>query len=483
MLRIYNTLTHKKEEFKPLNYPYVNMYTCGVTVYDDCHIGHGRSLYIFETVRRYLKFRGYKVKLVRNITDVDDKIINKAKELSHKENISLKDAFDRVRSRYIKSYYEDLNNLGIATADIEPLATDNIPMMVSFIEKLIKKGFAYRKRGNVYFRIRKFKDYGKLSGRKIDDLFSGVRIESDPLKEDALDFALWKERKGDEPSWNSPFGEGRPGWHIECSVMANRFLGETLDIHGGGKDLIFPHHENEIAQSEALLEKPFSLYWMHHGLLTIEGRKMSKSLGNFITLKEAVTKYSAEVIKIAYLSAHYRSPLDFSEEKVKESTRVKERLGIFIKQLESRTETQIEFDCKNLPHKFSYKEFDDLYTKFVEAMDDDFNTPLGFSVVFDIVKVVNENLNKPKQFFLEAQNLLGIILDIFSLEQVTHYPVAEDLDSSLLSEEEINNKIALRASLRKQGKFKEADAIRSELLSKGIILEDQPTGKTIWYRR
>ena len=265
--------------------------------------------------------------------------------------------------------------------------------------------------------------------------------------------------------------------------MANRFLGETLDIHGGGKDLIFPHHENEIAQSEALLEKPFSLYWMHHGLLTIGGRKMSKSLGNFITLKEAVAKHSAEVIKIAYLSTHYRSPLDFSEEKLKECKRVKERIGVFIKQLESRTETQIGSNCENIPRRFSYKEFDGLYAKFIEAMDDDFNTSLGFSVVFDIVKVINENLDKTKQFFLEAQNLLKIILCIFSIEKLACYPTVEDINLSLPSDEEINNKIALRASLRKQGKFKEADAIRSELLSKGIVLEDQPTGKTIWYRK
>ncbi len=477
MIKIYNTLTEKKEPFNPLNHPYVNMYTCGVTVYDDCHIGHGRSLYIFETIRKYLAFRGYKVKFVRNITDVDDKIINKARELSSKDRISLEEAFHKVRAHYINNYYEDLKKLGITKADVEPLATDNIPQIISFIEGLVKKNFAYQKSNNVYFRIRRFKDYGKLSKRNIDDLFSGVRIEPSPLKEDVLDFALWKGRKNDEPFWGSPFGDGRPGWHIECSVMASRYLGSTLDIHGGGEDLIFPHHENEIAQSEALFEKPFSLYWMHHGLLTIDGRKMSKSLGNFVTLREAINNYSSEVLKIIYLSASYRSPLDFSKEKVKEAERIKERIEVFIKQLNSHT----HLSGNDRRNNFSYKVFSGLYTKFVNAMDDDFNMRGGFSVIFDIIRVVNENLSKNKEFFLEAKALLCLILEIFSLESMMSIDTAKF--SSVLSEGEITERITRRTHLRKEGKFKEADTIRNELLAQGIILEDLPNGQTIWYRR
>lgn len=304
MLKVYNTLTKRKVEFKPQKFQEVKMYSCGVTVYDHCHIGHGRSLFTFEVIRRYLRYKGFGVKFVRNITDVDDKIINKARQFSKEKKISICEAFNEVKQTYIDSYYEDLKSLNIPPADVEPLATENIPQMSEFIRNLIDKGFAYEREGSVYFSIRKFAHYGKLSGRKIDDLFSAVRIEPNISKKDPLDFVLWKRKKEDEPSWNSSFGEGRPGWHIECSSMALEFLGETLDIHGGGGDLIFPHHENEIAQSESLTGKPFSLYWLHHGLITIEREKMAKSLGNFVILKEILKNYHPESLKLFYLSGH-----------------------------------------------------------------------------------------------------------------------------------------------------------------------------------
>ena len=484
MLRIYNTLTDSKEEFIPLNPPYVNMYTCGVTVYDDCHIGHGRSLYVFDTIRRFLLYKGYKVKFVRNITDVDDKIIKKAEAWSRESNLLLGEAFNRVRNRYIKSYYDDLNALGISKADVEPLATENIPQMIDFIENLIKKGFAYERAGSVYFSVRKFDSYGKLSKRDIDDLFSGVRIEPDPLKADPLDFALWKAKKGSEPSWDSPFGEGRPGWHIECSVMANRFLGETIDIHGGGKDLIFPHHENEIAQSEALSGKQFARFWIHHGLLTIEGQKMSKSLGNFITLKDALREYSPSVLKIIYLSNHYRSPLDFSQKSVYEARRVKERIVTFIKQLDSRSKEKFISDYRNINEKtFSYREIKELYNKFIGFMDDDFNMPGGFSVLFDAIRFVNDNLEAGEIFFYEMKIFVYFILSLFSLDDMLSGDSAGRDGSAVLDEHFIEEEIARRAEFRKKRKFKEADGIRKSLGEKGIVLEDQPDGKTIWYRK
>ncbi len=293
MLKINNTLTRQKDEFKPQAYPQVTMYTCGVTVYDDCHIGHARSLYIFDVMRRYLKYKGYDVKFVRNITDIDDKIINRANEL--------KVNWQELVKKYIDRYYEDLNALGIEKADFEPRATENIPDMIKYIQKLIEKDFNYTSGGDVYFNVRKFNEYGKLSGQKIEEMEAGTRISPTELKKDHLDFALWKASKEGEPFWESPWGKGRPGWHIECSVMSQKFLKtDTLDIHAGGRDRIFPHHENEIAQSEAFTGKPSAKYWLHHGLLTINAPKMSKSLGNFVTIKDFMEKFQKEEIPDSY---------------------------------------------------------------------------------------------------------------------------------------------------------------------------------------
>ncbi|MBU1871219.1 MAG: cysteine--tRNA ligase, partial [Candidatus Omnitrophica bacterium] len=329
-MQIYNTLTRNKEELKSRQ---VKMYTCGVTVYDDCHIGHARSLYIFEVIRRYLEYRGVEVKFVRNITDIDDKIINRARELG----IGWKELVDK----YIKSYYEDLGllgiRLGLSDGKEEPRATKNIPDMIKYIEDLIAKGYAYATDSGVYFSVRKFKDYGKLSGQSIDQMLTGVRKEADETKEDPLDFALWKLSKPDEPSWDSPWGKGRPGWHIECSVMSQKFLDtDTLDIHAGGRDLIFPHHENEIAQSETRTGKPFAKAWIHHGLLTINGQKMAKSLGNFVTIKDFIDKYhDADILKLFFLSAHYSNHIDYNEDKIEESKKQKKSFNKFFHEANS----------------------------------------------------------------------------------------------------------------------------------------------------
>ena len=362
------------------------MYTCGVTVYDDCHIGHGRSIYIFEVIRRYLKYNGFKVKLVRNITDVDDKIIDKARQRSKEKNIPLKDAFNQVRKAYIDSYRKDLKLLNIPGADKEPLATENISEMIEYIKGLINKEFAYEAEGAVYFRVRKSKDYGKLSGKKIDDLLESVRIDSDPLKKDPLDFALWKKAKDDEPFWDSPWGKGRPGWHIECSVMSQKYLKtDTLDIHGGGRDLVFPHHENEIAQSEALTGKTFAKYWIHHGLLTINKQKMAKSLGNFITIKDFIDKYKDnDFLKLFFLSAHYSQPIDFSEEKIEEVKKQKKTFYSFFDRVDMHMSLKDSKAEPLMPEK-NKRKIDSLCANFETAMDDDFNTPRALASLFELV--------------------------------------------------------------------------------------------------
>jgi len=471
MLKIHNTLTKQKEEFRPQKPPEVKMYTCGVTVYDDCHIGHGRSLYIFEVMKRYLEFRGYKVEFIRNITDVDDKIINKAGEWSKKENIPLKDAFDKVRKTYIDSYHQDLKLLDIPRAKKEPLATENIKEMQAYIQKLIEKGFAYEAQGNVYFSVRKFTSYGKLSGKKIDDLFSSVRIEPDPLKKDPLDFALWKKAKPDEPYWQSPWGKGRPGWHIECSVMSQKFLrADTLDIHGGGRDLVFPHHENECAQSQSLTGKTFANYWIHHGLLTINGQKMAKSLGNFITIKDVLAKFPANIMKIFYLGAHYSSPMDFSWERIEEAKKAYERIDILMGKLENIKAAKKTDE--SIGQIAQFKE------KFIEAMDDDFNMPKGLAVLFDLINHCNKLLEEGKAKKEElacAKKLIDDIAKVFCFG-------LREVKLTDISEKEIEEKIKLRLQYRKEKKFKEADKIRKDLEEKGIILEDTKEG-TEWRKK
>ncbi|MDP8213007.1 MAG: cysteine--tRNA ligase [Candidatus Zapsychrus exili] len=457
-MKINNSLTKTKEELKPIVDKTINMYSCGVTVYDKCHIGHARSLYIFDVIRKYLKYRGYKVNFIRNITDVDDKIINKAKE-SNK-------TFEEVVEENISLYRKDVENLGIDFADIEPRATENIDGMIKYVEGLIEKGYAYESDGDVYFSVRQFKDYGKLSGQSIEKMQEAVRIDKDLKKKDPLDFVLWKAAKEDEPSWKSPWGDGRPGWHIECSVMSMKYLGcETLDIHAGGRDLIFPHHENEIAQSEALTGKPFANYWIHHGLLTIDGQKMAKSLGNFITVEDALIKYKADYLKLLFLSSHYASSVDFSDDKMIEMKKVYEKISILLDKLKAVKYSS----CDTSEYAKQRLE------EFEESMDDDFNTPKAMSVLFDVIHQCNKELEKESEESLCClKKLIETILDVFGLKSFKRSD--EEVVSKEL-EELLNDRI----EARKNKDFKRSDEIRDELKKQGIIVEDGKGGQT-WRR-
>ncbi len=458
-IQIHNSLTRVKEEFLPISPPQVNIYSCGVTVYDTCHIGHARSLYIFDVIRRYLKYRGFKVNFVRNITDIDDKIINRANEL--------KVDWKELVEKYIQRYNKDLSALGIDKADYEPRATESILEMVRYIEALIEKGFAYESGGDVYFNVRKFPAYGKLSGQSIDRMESGSRIEPSEHKKDPLDFALWKASKPNEPSWDSPWGKGRPGWHIECSVMSQKFLKtDTLDIHAGGRDLIFPHHENEIAQGEALTGKPFAKYWIHHGLLTINGQKMSKSLGNFVTIKDFLGKYgNADLLKLFFLSAHYSHPIDYNEAKIGEAKASLERIAILRQKFAERV----------VKPQVVPQEIEEIKARFVEAMDDDFNTPRALATIFDLVGLANKRIAdtdfcvSSKALIEELLNILGISLKFSG-------------SSGQISDSEIKAKIQERNVARKQKNYALSDAIRKELEEKGVILEDEK-GNTTWRRK
>jgi cysteinyl-tRNA synthetase len=457
---INNSLTRKKEEFIPLNPPKVNIYTCGVTVYDESHIGHARSLYIFDLIRRYLAYRGFKVNFVRNITDIDDKIINRAKEL--------KMDWKELVEKYIGSYYEDLKALGIEKGDFEPRATENIPEMIEYIQGLIAKGYAYPTDTGVYFGVRKFSEYGKLSGQSIDQMQNGVRKGSDETKEEALDFALWKKAKPDEPFWPSPWGQGRPGWHIECSVMSQKFLkAKTLDIHAGGRDLIFPHHENEIAQAEAFTGVPFAKYWIHHGLLTINAQKMSKSLGNFVTIRDFMNKYkNADFLKLFFLSAHYAHPIDYTEEKIREAKEALERITIF---LDKAAKMRLSKQCVEAAAITEIKE------KFTTAMDDDFNTPRALACVFDLVNLANKNIEDPV-FTVQAKNTIVELLGILGVS------LDRKEDSGAISDMQVAAKIKEREDARKNKDYALSDKIRKELEAQGIILEDAKDG-TSWRRK
>ncbi|MCU0650762.1 MAG: cysteine--tRNA ligase [Candidatus Omnitrophica bacterium] len=467
---LYNSLTRKNEELYPQSPPKLCIYSCGVTVYDDCHIGHARSLYIFEVIRRYLKYRAYDVRFVRNITDIDDKIINRANEL--------KLDWKELVNKYIARYYEDMEALGIPKADVEPRATENIEDMVAYIDKLVDKGFAYATQTGVYFNVRKFPGYGKLSGQSIESMLTGVRKEADENKLDPLDFALWKSSKPGEPSWPSPWGRGRPGWHIECSVMSAKYLQTgTLDIHAGGRDLIFPHHENEIAQAEALTGKPFATHWIHHGLLTINGQKMSKSLGNFITIKDALKKYHPDVLKIFFLQAHYSSPIDFSDKKMEEASQAYERILTLRQRLLEKCGQAPETGSK--PYKvddfiLSFKE------QFTGFMDGDFNTPRGLSMLFEMVTACNKILDDPDSQadsarLESAAVLLKEMSFIFGLSFLPR-------GSSGSPDSEVLEMIESRKRYKAQKKFAEADRIRKDLEEKGIIIEDTKDG-TKWRRK
>ena len=463
MLKINNTLSKQKEEFVPFVPPTVKMYTCGVTVYDSCHIGHARSLYIFDVMRRYLKYRGYDVKFVRNITDVDDKIINRANEL--------KIDWKTLVEKYIASYYEDLNALGVGKADFEPRATENIPDMIQYIEVLIQKGCAYAAGGDVYFDVRKFAEYGKLSRQNIEEMETGVRIEPTSLKKDPLDFALWKASKEGEPYWDSPWGKGRPGWHIECSVMSQKFLEtETLDIHAGGRDLIFPHHENEVAQGQSYTGKPFAKYWIHHGLLTINGQKMSKSSGNFITIRDFMLKYkNADLLKLFFLSAHYSHPIDYTDKKIEEAKVALERIIICL--------DKIKIDpCYNSHEHKKNEMVEHIRNKFTEVMDDDFNTPQALACLFELVTLLNKNINDGGLICQAGMAIKDMLLLLGVSPEIKQRVEA-------FSDMRISELISERNKARLEKDFTLSDKIRKELEEEGIILEDTKDGKSTWRRK
>jgi cysteinyl-tRNA synthetase len=454
-MKVYNTLSGQKEEFLPQG-DEVKMYVCGVTPYADCHIGHAMSYIVFDVITRYLKFRGYKVKYVQNITDVDDKIIDRANKLG----ISASE----LAGKLTDSYFEDMDALNIARADIYPRATEEIPKIIEVIQGLIDKGYAYPAQGSVYFRVNSVSDYGKLSHRSLESMMATESAVGSDDKESPMDFVLWKAAKPGEPSWESPWGQGRPGWHIECSTMSLKYLSDTLDIHGGGQDLIFPHHENEIAQSESFTGvKPFVKYWLHNGLLQLGEDKMSKSLGNLITIKEALEKYSADAVRIFVLGSHYRSPLTYSEEALEAAERGADRLRQVAQSEGGGGKVGGGVDTE--PHR----------QRFIEAMDDDFNTPQALATLFDLARDINRAsdegyaITSGQQVLLELASVLGLALKPWEGTPLNAEPFIQLL-------------ISTRDRLRQAEQWQLADEIRSKLGELGIALEDTPKG-TVWRRK
>ena len=463
-MKIFNTLTRRKEEFVPLEEGKVKMYVCGPTVYNLIHIGNARPMIIFDTVRRYMEYKGYEVNYVSNFTDVDDKIIKKAIE----EGVSA----EEISTRYIKECKKDMADMNVKPATTAPQATQEIQGMIDMIQTLIDKGYAYPAAdGTVYFRVKKFKEYGKLSHKNLDDLQSGFRslkVSGEDQKEDPLDFVLWKPKKEGEPSWPSPWCDGRPGWHIECSVMSKKYLGEEIDIHAGGEDLIFPHHENEIAQSEAANDKTFANYWMHNGFLNIDNKKMSKSLGNFFTVREIGEKYDLQVLRFFMLSAHYRSPINFSAELMEASKNGLERIITCAERLKELL-NKVSGDALTEAEQENKKNVDELVAKFETAMDDDFNTADAVSAIFELVKLANSTANE-ESTRAYAELLAGTIEKLSDVLGIITERKAEVLDS------EVEELIAARQQARKEKNFALADEIRQKLLDMGIVLEDTREG-------
>jgi cysteinyl-tRNA synthetase len=503
-IRVYNTMTGKKEEFIPLQEKKVGMYVCGVTVYDLCHIGHARSAIVFDSIYRYFRYRGYDVTFVRNFTDIDDKIIKKANE----EGVDCK----TIAEKYIGEFNIDMGRLGLEKPSVEPKATEHIPEMLQLISTLIQKGFAYQGGSDIFFSVEKFNNYGKLSKRNLEDMQAGARVDIDEKKENPLDFALWKGSKPGEPFWESPWGKGRPGWHIECSVMSQKYLGETFDIHGGGRDLTFPHHENEIAQSEAATGKTFVRYWIHNGFVNINKEKMSKSLGNILTIKEILKEWHPEVLRLFFLSHHYRSPVDYSEDSFLEAKSGLDRFYTTLKSIKDEVEkvpspltgevltrgvmkttpqgeggggrAPVPNECRQAIESFQ--------ARFEEAMDDDFNTAQALGYFYDLQTHLNSLLSLSKNHPTEEiasllkkgfdhLSIKGWVFGLFrdDPEKYLARQRIEGLKKLNLTEEEILQSIEERNLARKGKNYKRADEIRNDLLSKGIVLEDTPTG-TIW---
>ena len=462
-MQIYNTMTKKKETFEPLEPGHVRMYVCGPTVYNLIHIGNARPMIVFDTVRRYFAYKGMDVSYVSNFTDVDDKIINEA-------NAQGIDAGE-LAEHFIAECKKDMEALHVMPATVHPLATQEIPEMIELISTLIDKGFAYEKNGTVYFSTRKFKPYGKLSHKNLDDLRAGERdlkVTGEDEKEDALDFVLWKPKKEGEPFWKSPWGDGRPGWHTECSAMAKKYLGDSIDIHAGGEDLIFPHHENEIAQSEAANDVEFARYWMHNGFLNIDNKKMSKSLGNFFTVRDILAQYDPQVVRFFMLNAHYRSPLNFSRELMEAAKASWQRIVTARGALEDAMKLSEDADMTK-DEKALYAQTDDFVSEFERSMEDDFNTADAMAAIFELVKFVNIALKDThtKDFIEALKERMDILLDVMGLNAL--------IEQGDLSDE-IEAMIEKRQQARKARDFATADAIRDELLAKGIVLEDTREG-------
>lgn len=488
-LRFYNTITNKKEEFIPLEQGKVGIYVCGITAYDMCHIGHARSAVVFDVIFKYFKYRGYNITYVKNFTDVDDKIIAKA-------NAEGSDIVE-ISERYIKEHNKDMDKFGIARPTITPKATENIQGMIRLVSTLIENGLAYVVDGDVYYSIDKFQGYGKLSGRNIDEMVAGARVDVDEKKKNPLDFILWKSAKEGEPWWDSPWGRGRPGWHIECSVMSQRFLGETFDIHGGGQDLIFPHHENEIAQSEGATGKTFAKYWIHNGFIRVNHEKMSKSLGNIFNMREAMERYHPEVLRLFMLQSHYRSPVDFSDESLSEARLGMERFYDTLRNIEKYMTLGIDFSSVS-PRSLSgtdeemYKKISTLPERFTEAMDDDFNTARALGYIFDVIRAINgyyadKNfkptaealfvLNEGKTLIREVGKVLGLFLE--DPEEYFEQDKKREADKLDLDIAEIERLIEDRREARVAKDWKKADEIRDLLISKKVILKDTPE-RTTW---
>ncbi len=482
-IRIYNTLTKKKELLKPLEENHVRLYVCGITSYDWCHIGHARSALVFDMAVRYLRWRGYEVTFVRNFTDIDDKIIVRAKEQSLEPQA--------LAERFIDEFYTDMDALGVLRADIEPKATEHIPEMIELVQQLVDKGLAYPAGGDVYYRVRSFADYGCLSGRKFEDMQAGARVDVNEQKEDPMDFVLWKGAKPGEPKWSSPWGDGRPGWHIECSAMSRKYLGPTFDIHGGGQDLIFPHHENEIAQSVGANGQPFAALWMHHGFVTVKEEKMSKSLGNFLTIREVLNHWPAEVLRLFLFSTQYRNPLDYNETALHDAETGLERMYACLAKIAELPESSSGPAPPLLSQK-DKKTISSLREQFAAAMDNDFNTAQAIGHLFDAVKVLNKAarllLDQPgsaedvalvRQGAADLRELAGI-LGLLRQDAAEYLRQKKEQMLALtdLTEEQINALIAQRNEARSRKEWAASDAVRDELLAHKIELQDSPDGTT-----
>ena len=481
MLKVYNTLSGKKEAFEPLVPGTVRMYVCGVTVYDECHLGHARSALVFDVVRRYLEHSGFSVTFVKNFTDVDDKIIKRANELGK--------PWQEITATYIDAYSRDMGRLGIKPATVEPKATEHMAEIVGLVRALIQKGMAYQVNGDVYFQVDRYGAYGRLSKRKLDDMQAGARVEVDERKRHPMDFALWKGAKPGEPSWPSPWGPGRPGWHIECSAMAMKHLGETFDIHGGGMDLIFPHHENEIAQSCGATGKEFAHYWIHNGFVQINQEKMSKSLGNFFTIREIFEKsewrpqeeITGEILRYFLLTNHYRSPLDFSDQALREAKYALDGFYDLFNRLKEATKMEGPVN-ENLTAAIEQTRL-----AFEQAMNDDFNTPVAIAELQRFRGEVNKLLEidlskKSRERARELFRSLGTVLGLFQLEKWRFIVDLSDVGISGLTDAEVESKIKERNEARRRKDFKKADEVREFLKSNDIIIEDRPDGTTRWKR-